>query len=87
VSLHTAIVARSRFQRALIRQHHHPNDRGAADDLLPYSFLHGVLRRYANGTLWFLRVVCGTKVEWRGRENSRPDPHRRLQAPIAVDVC
>ena len=36
--------------------------------LLPYSFLHGVLRRYASSTLWFLRVVCGTKVEWRGRE-------------------
>jgi len=25
--------------------------------LLPYSFLHGVLRRYASSTLWFLRVV------------------------------
>ena len=36
--------------------------------LLPYGFLHGVLRRYASSTLWFLRIVCGTKVEWRGRE-------------------
>jgi 1-acyl-sn-glycerol-3-phosphate acyltransferase len=36
--------------------------------LLPYSALHGVLRHYAGSTLWFLRVVCGTKVEWRGRE-------------------
>ena len=36
--------------------------------LLPYSFLHGVLRRYASSTLWFLRVICGTSVEWRGRE-------------------
>jgi 1-acyl-sn-glycerol-3-phosphate acyltransferase len=36
--------------------------------LLPYAFLHGVLRRYASSTLWFLRVVCGTDVEWRGRE-------------------
>jgi 1-acyl-sn-glycerol-3-phosphate acyltransferase len=36
--------------------------------LLPYRFLHGVLRRYASSTLWFLRAVCGTKVEWRGRE-------------------
>jgi len=35
---------------------------------LPYSFLHGVLRRYASSTLWLLRVVCGTNVEWRGRE-------------------
>jgi 1-acyl-sn-glycerol-3-phosphate acyltransferase len=36
--------------------------------LLPYRFLHGVLRRYASSTLWFLRVACGTTVEWRGRE-------------------
>jgi 1-acyl-sn-glycerol-3-phosphate acyltransferase len=36
--------------------------------LLPYRFLRGVLRRYASSTLWFLRVVCGTTVEWRGRE-------------------
>jgi 1-acyl-sn-glycerol-3-phosphate acyltransferase len=35
---------------------------------LPYSFLHGVLRRYASSTLWFLRVVCGIGVEWRGRD-------------------
>ena len=36
--------------------------------LLPYSALHGVLRHYASSTLWFLRVVCGTRVEWRGLE-------------------
>ena len=36
--------------------------------LLPYSFLLGVLRRYAGSTLWFLRVICGIDVEWRGRE-------------------
>jgi 1-acyl-sn-glycerol-3-phosphate acyltransferase len=35
---------------------------------LPYSYLHGVLRRYASSTLWFLRVVCGIGVEWRGRD-------------------
>ena len=35
---------------------------------LPYSFLHGVLHRYARSSLWLLRVVCGVKVEWRGRE-------------------
>jgi 1-acyl-sn-glycerol-3-phosphate acyltransferase len=35
---------------------------------LPYSYLHGVLRRYASSTLWFLRVVCGIDVEWRGRD-------------------
>lgn len=42
--------------------------------LMPYSFLHGVLRRYASSTLWFLRVVCGTKVEWRGREKLPAGP-------------
>jgi 1-acyl-sn-glycerol-3-phosphate acyltransferase len=42
--------------------------------LLPYSFLHGVLRRYASSTLWFLQVVCGTKVEWRGREKLPTGP-------------
>ena len=36
--------------------------------MLPYSFLLGVLRRYAGSTLWFLRVICGIGVEWRGRE-------------------
>ena len=43
--------------------------------LLPYSFLHGVLRRYASSTLWFLRVVCGTGVEWRGREKLPTGPY------------
>ena len=42
--------------------------------LMPHSFLHGVLRRYASSTLWFLRVVCGTKVEWRGREKLPAGP-------------
>jgi 1-acyl-sn-glycerol-3-phosphate acyltransferase len=36
--------------------------------LLPYAFLHGVLRHYAASSLWLLRIVCGVKVEWRGRE-------------------
>ena len=43
--------------------------------LLPYWFLHGVLRRYASSTLWFLRVVCGTEVEWRGREKLPTGPY------------
>jgi 1-acyl-sn-glycerol-3-phosphate acyltransferase len=43
--------------------------------LLPYSFLHGVLRRYASSTLWFLRVVCGIAVEWRGREKLPTGPY------------
>jgi 1-acyl-sn-glycerol-3-phosphate acyltransferase len=36
--------------------------------LLPYKYLLGVLRAYCNSTLFLLRVVCGTGVEWRGRE-------------------
>lgn len=36
--------------------------------LLPYSFLLGVLRAYARSSLFLLRVICGTDVEWRGRE-------------------
>jgi 1-acyl-sn-glycerol-3-phosphate acyltransferase len=36
--------------------------------VLPYSFLLSVLRRYAGSTLWFLRLICGIGVEWRGRE-------------------
>jgi 1-acyl-sn-glycerol-3-phosphate acyltransferase len=36
--------------------------------VLPYAALHSVLRGYARSSLWLLRVVCGTTVEWRGRE-------------------
>jgi len=35
---------------------------------LPYPFLHAFIRSYARTSLWLLRVVCGTKVEWRGLE-------------------
>jgi 1-acyl-sn-glycerol-3-phosphate acyltransferase len=35
---------------------------------LPRSFMLGVLHRYSRSSLWLLRVVCGVKVEWRGRE-------------------
>ena len=42
--------------------------------LLPYSALHGVLRHYAISTLWFLRVICGTTVEWRGRDKLPAGP-------------
>jgi 1-acyl-sn-glycerol-3-phosphate acyltransferase len=36
--------------------------------MLPYSVMLAVLRSYARSSLWLLRVVCGIKVEWRGRE-------------------
>ena len=35
---------------------------------LPYPFLRAFIRSYALTSLWLLRVVCGTKVEWRGIE-------------------
>jgi hypothetical protein len=33
---------------------------------LPYPALRVFIRSYARSSLWLLRVVCGTKVEWRG---------------------
>jgi 1-acyl-sn-glycerol-3-phosphate acyltransferase len=36
--------------------------------ILPYSYLLGVLRAYARSSLFLLRIICGTDVEWRGRE-------------------
>jgi 1-acyl-sn-glycerol-3-phosphate acyltransferase len=36
--------------------------------LLPRHILHAFVRSYALTSLWLLRVVCGTKVEWRGVE-------------------
>jgi 1-acyl-sn-glycerol-3-phosphate acyltransferase len=35
---------------------------------LPYPCLRVFIRSYAMTSLWLLRVVCGTKVEWRGAE-------------------
>jgi 1-acyl-sn-glycerol-3-phosphate acyltransferase len=35
---------------------------------LPYPILRAFIRSYALTSLWLLRVVCGTKVEWRGIE-------------------
>lgn len=34
--------------------------------LLPYPILRLFIRSYALTSLWLLRVICGTKVEWRG---------------------
>jgi len=36
--------------------------------VLPYPCLRIFIRSYALTSLWLLRVVCGTKVEWRGTE-------------------
>jgi 1-acyl-sn-glycerol-3-phosphate acyltransferase len=35
---------------------------------LPHAFILGVLRAYARSSLWLLRVICGTTVQWRGHE-------------------
>ena len=36
--------------------------------ILPRRILHVFVRSYALTSLWLLRVICGTKVEWRGVE-------------------
>jgi 1-acyl-sn-glycerol-3-phosphate acyltransferase len=36
--------------------------------VLPRRVLHVFVRSYALTSLWLLRVICGTKVEWRGVE-------------------
>jgi 1-acyl-sn-glycerol-3-phosphate acyltransferase len=40
--------------------------------LLPYPALRVFIRSYARTSLWLLRVVCGTRVAWRGRVNIAP---------------
>jgi 1-acyl-sn-glycerol-3-phosphate acyltransferase len=40
--------------------------------VLPHAFLLGILRGYARSSLWLLRVVCGVRVEWHGREKLPP---------------
>ncbi|HEX3996158.1 MAG TPA: 1-acyl-sn-glycerol-3-phosphate acyltransferase, partial [Acetobacteraceae bacterium] len=35
---------------------------------LPSPVLLAFIRSYARSSLWLLRVICGTKVEWRGRK-------------------
>jgi 1-acyl-sn-glycerol-3-phosphate acyltransferase len=75
-STDTAIVARSLLFNALFYVNITVRMIVALPTIvLPYSFLHGVLRRYASSTLWFLRVVCGIAVEWRGREKLPTGPY------------
>ena len=53
--------------------------------VLPYPVLRVFIRSYARTSLWLLRVVCGTKVEWRGAEKiPKTRVHRRLQASIGL---
>ena len=40
--------------------------------LLPYPALRVFIRSYARTSLWLLRVVCGTRVTWRGTANIAP---------------
>lgn len=39
---------------------------------LPYPCLRVFIRSYASTSLWLLRVVCRTNVEWRGTERLPP---------------
>ena len=39
---------------------------------LPYPALRVFIRSYARTSLWLLRVICGTKVSWRGTEHIPP---------------
>src|SRR5579884_941586 len=36
--------------------------------ILPHPVQRAFIRSYARTSLWLLRVVCGTRVEWRGTE-------------------
>lgn len=40
--------------------------------LLPHRAMLGIARIWGRITLWLLRVVCGTGVEWRGLEKIPP---------------
>jgi 1-acyl-sn-glycerol-3-phosphate acyltransferase len=42
--------------------------------VLPYPVLRSFIRSYARSSLWLLRVVCGTKVSWRGTANIPSGP-------------
>jgi 1-acyl-sn-glycerol-3-phosphate acyltransferase len=42
--------------------------------VLPYPVLRAFIRSYARTSLWLLRVVCGTRVEWRGVEKLPQTP-------------
>ncbi len=43
--------------------------------LLPRRILHVFVRSYALTSLWLLRVICGTKVRWRGVEKIEDGLH------------
>ncbi len=43
--------------------------------VLPHRFILGILRGYARSSLWLLRVICGVRVEWRGREKLPAGPY------------
>lgn len=36
--------------------------------VLPFPVMRAFIRSYSRTSLWLLRVICGTKVEWRGTE-------------------
>jgi 1-acyl-sn-glycerol-3-phosphate acyltransferase len=42
--------------------------------LLPRRFTVAMAKQWGRNSLWLLRVVCGTKVEWRGRDHVPDGP-------------
>jgi 1-acyl-sn-glycerol-3-phosphate acyltransferase len=40
----------------------------------PRSWAMAALKAHAVASIWWLRIICGTKLEVRGRENLPPGP-------------
>ena len=51
--------------------------------LLPRWAVIGLAKQWGRNSIWLLRVICGTRVEYRGveKDSARSAAHRR-QAPV-----
>jgi 1-acyl-sn-glycerol-3-phosphate acyltransferase len=69
VSRSSALLARSVLFNALFYANLIVHMIAALPSLaLPYPIQRAFIRSYARSSLWLLRAVCGTKVQWRGLE-------------------
>src|SRR5262249_15728651 len=69
----TSIIVRSLVFNALVHLHLLAHMLLALPTLLlPYPALRVFIRSYARTSLWLLRLICGTRVTWRGTENIPP---------------
>jgi len=69
VSRSSALLARSLLFNALFYVNLTVHMIAALPTLaLPRAFQRSFIRSYARSSLWLLRVVCGTSVQWRGLE-------------------